>query len=167
MPPEGLTHYKKTQIETATPLQLVVMLYDGAVENLQRAKNAIADNDVALKSRSVDKALAIVGELQATLDMEEGGEIARSLNALYAYACEQIVEASVSMNAAPLDSVTSLLTTLRSAWHEISQRPASEIAASLPKRSGETGAVPPSPPSGNVRAGVEHQEPAHRVSVVT
>ena len=80
MTTEGLTKYKHTQIETATPLQLVVMLYDGAMENLRDAKSAIAEGNVERKTAAVDKLLAILGELQATLDMERGGDIASNLN---------------------------------------------------------------------------------------
>ena len=88
MQSQDLAHYKKTQIETATPLQLVVMLYDGAIVNAQRAIEAIRSGNVEQKSQAVDKTLAIVGELQATLDMEQGGDIARNLNSLYTYFCE-------------------------------------------------------------------------------
>ena len=127
-----LVSYKRTQVETASPLHLVVMLYDGAISNLKLARQAIVDGDVESKSRGIDKALAIIGELQATLDMERGGDIATSLNALYAYFCEQVVDGSVRLDPAPLDHVASLLQTVRSAWDEIAQRPLDETGKGLP-----------------------------------
>ncbi len=121
----NLNSYMKTQIETATPLQLVVMLYDGAIDNARKAREAIASGDVEAKTRAVDKLLAILGELQSTLDMERGGEISVNLNALYTYFCEQVVTASVKLDPEPLDNVESLLSSIRGAWHEIATRPAS------------------------------------------
>lgn len=119
----NLNSYMKTQIETATPLQLVVMLYDGAIDHARKAREAIVSGDVEAKTRSVDKLLAILGELQSTLDMERGGEISVNLNALYTYFCEQVVTASVQLDPEPLENVQTLLTGIRGAWHEISTRP--------------------------------------------
>jgi flagellar secretion chaperone FliS len=133
---QDIASYRRTQIETASPLQLVVLLYDGAIENLAAAKTAISSGDVAAKSHSVDRALAILGELQATLDKEKGAEIAERLDALYTYFCEQVVEASVRLDTAPLDHVIELLGTIRGAWHEISIRPSSADGLQVPS-SGE------------------------------
>jgi len=129
MPAPEVTSYMKTQIETATPLQLVVMLYDGAMENTRKAREAIVAGDVEKKTEAVDKLLAILGELQGTLDMERGGEIATSLNALYTYFCEQVVTASVKLDPEPLDNVQTLLNGIRQAWQEICQRPADVVQA--------------------------------------
>ena len=125
--PYGPTQYKQTQIETATPLQLVVMLYDGALKHIREAKAAIAEGDMEQKTQAVDKLLAILGELQATLDMERGGDIATNLNSLYTYFCEQVVEASVKLETTPLDNVETLMASIRTAWHEIAQKPAAEL----------------------------------------
>lgn len=144
MPTQELTSYKKTQVETATPLQLVVMLYDGAMANVRVAREAIATRDVAKKTQAVDKLLAILGELQGTLDMERGGDIAANLNALYTYFCEQVVEASVKLEPAPLDNVLTLMTSIRSAWYEISKLPAPDAATSQPRDDATQPATPAS-----------------------
>ena len=83
MQTRGIADYKRTQVETATPVQLLVMLYDAALDNCRRAKDAIAQNDLDGKSQAVDKSLAIIGELQGSLDMEQGGEIAKTSNACW------------------------------------------------------------------------------------
>lgn len=143
MSTEGLSQYMKTQVETATPLQLVVMLYDGAIRNIGLATEAITEGNVEKKTQAVDKLLAILGELQSTLDMERGGEIAVNLNALYTYFCEQVVTASVKMDAEPLQNVGTLLDNIRSAWHEIAQRPAAEtVPAPLPAAAAQAAAAP-------------------------
>jgi flagellar protein FliS len=117
-----LVRYRRTQIETASPLELVVMLYDGAIEQCRIAREAVLTKQFASKSRAVDKTLAILGELQGSLDMDQGGELARSLGALYTYMCEQVVEGSVRLEAGPFEDVERLLATLRSGWHEIATR---------------------------------------------
>ena len=142
MPTQELTSYKRTEIETATPLQLVVMLYDGAMDNLRLARRAIDAGDLEQKTQAVDRLLAILGELQSTLDMERGGDIAQNLNALYTYFCEQIVEASVKLDPVPLEHVLSLLAGIRSAWYEISQKSAQENQAAA----GDGVAASPQPP---------------------
>jgi len=133
MQPQNSTNYRRTQIETATPLQLVALLYDGAIDNAHRAAKAIVDKDVATKTQAVDKLLAIVGELQSNLDMERGGDIARNLNALYTYMSEQTVQASVKLNPEPLESVVALLETVGSAWREIASRPEAASPAPAPQ----------------------------------
>lgn len=127
---QEVAQYRRVEIETATPLRRVVMLYDGAMEFCRQASQAIRDGKIEAKTRAVDKSLAVIGELQGSLDMDQGGEIANSLNALYAYMCEQIVEASVRSDPQPIGHVNDLLATLRSAWHEIATQPqATESAA--------------------------------------
>lgn len=111
--------YQEIEINAASNLQLVVMLYDGAIRFLNDAKASIRKNDLPGKTLALDRALAIIGELQSTLKMEEGGEIAMSIDKLYAYMTNGILDASLRLDVAPLDEVIKLLGILNSAWTEI------------------------------------------------
>jgi flagellar secretion chaperone FliS len=114
--------YQQVEVNTCNKLQLVVMLYDGAIRFLSEARTAIATKNVRAKAVALDRALAIIGELQSTLQLEEGGDVAASLNSLYNYMNESLLLASAQMDARPVDHVIRLLKTLNSAWAEIAQK---------------------------------------------
>lgn len=102
---------------------LVGMLYDGALEAIARARGAIQRGDVPAKSRAIDKALAIVGEgLRAALDLEQGGAIARDLDALYGYIGLRLTHANLHNDDAVLDECKRLLEPLRDAWTGIASQ---------------------------------------------
>ena len=114
--------YQQVEVNTCNKLQLVVMLYDGAIRFLGEARTAILTKNVRAKAVALDRALAIIGELQSTLQLEEGGDVAASLNSLYNYMNESLLLASAKMDATPVDHVIKLLKTLNSAWTEIAQK---------------------------------------------
>ena len=114
--------YQQIEVNSSNGLQLVVMLYDGAIRFLGDAKACIQRQDLRGKAVAVDRTLAILGELQSTLKVEEGGELAQSLDRLYTYMTERIVEASLKLNVKPLDEAIKLLTILNSAWTEIATK---------------------------------------------
>ena len=122
--------YQQVEVSTCNKLQLVVMLYDGAIRFLGEARTAILTKNVRAKAVALDRALAIIGELQSTLRLEDGGDVAASLNSLYNYMNESLLLASAKMDPVPVDHVIGLLKTLNSAWTEIAQKaePASAVA---------------------------------------
>ncbi len=128
--------YQQIEVNTSNNLKLVIMLYDGALRFLSEARAAIVNRDLRAKAVAFDRALAIIGELQSTLRLDEGGDIALSLNSLYTYMSESILEASAKMDVRPVDHVTKLLRTLNSAWTEIAQKaelpPPAAVQTSLP-----------------------------------
>jgi flagellar secretion chaperone FliS len=123
---QSLAHrYREVAIKTASPLQLVVMLYDAAICCIQEAREQMERKEIAGRSRSVNKCIAIISELQACLNLKAGGEIAVSLNRLYDYMKGRIFRANVEQTSQPLTEVETLLENLRSAWVElVSQAPA-------------------------------------------
>jgi len=116
------TTYQQVEVNSSNGLQLVVMLYDGAIRFLGDAKACIQKQDLQGKAVAIDRTLAILGELQSTLKLEEGGELAQSLDRLYTYMTGRIVEASLKLNVKPLDEVIKLLRILNSAWTEIATK---------------------------------------------
>jgi flagellar secretion chaperone FliS len=131
------SRYREVAVKTATPLQLVVMLYDGAIQALQEAQQHIGKRNIAGRSQCVNKSVALISELQACLNFEEGAEIAVSLNRLYNYMKQRIFSGNVEQSAEPLAEVAGLLENLRGAWQQLASQ--SLAGASRP--------VPPSWPS--------------------
>jgi flagellar protein FliS len=118
--PRGIDTYRRTEIESRTPLELVVMLYDGALRFLGDARSAIERGDVQARRVAASRALAILSELQSTLDMDAGGEIARSLDQIYSFVTTCVTDASFKQEVRPLDDAIRILTPLRDAWAAIS-----------------------------------------------
>ena len=117
---QSIVHrYREVAIKTANPLQLIVMLYDAAICSIQEAKVQMGRKDIAGRSRSVNKSIAIISELQSCLNLKAGGEIASSLNRLYDYMKRRIFKANVEQSIQPLDEIEALLENLRSAWSEL------------------------------------------------
>jgi flagellar protein FliS len=111
--------YLETRILSASPLGLVNILYEHAILEVREARRHLADGDVAARSRSVSKAIAIVGELRGSLDRDAGGEIAANLARLYQYMLGRLTAGNVQQSDAPLAEVGRLLESLGDAWREI------------------------------------------------
>jgi flagellar secretion chaperone FliS len=115
------SQYLATQVRSSTPLELVVLLYDAALRQATTARDAMVRRDVPARRAAVSKLMDIVGELQHTLDMERGGEIASRLDALYSWMLSRLLDATVQQDAAPIEEVHRVLTTLQSGWHDIAR----------------------------------------------
>lgn len=123
----GASAYRQVQVESSeSPLELVVMLYDGALASLSQARDALSRHDLVAKGRSMSKAMSIVGHLQSTLNMDVGGEVAQELDRLYLYIIERLLDANMKGAVEPIDESIKLLTTLRDAWSQIATTPASQ-----------------------------------------
>lgn len=112
----GIEAYRRVDAETRSPIELVVMLYDGAIRFVGEARDAARQNDVAGRTRAVSRALAIVTELQNTLRIEEGGDLARELDRLYSYMTARLIDSNVRRDQTALDEVHRLLSTVREGW---------------------------------------------------
>ena len=112
----GLHAYRQTEVQASSPLELVVMLYDGALRFTAEARVAIERGDIAARRLAVDRALAIIIHLQSTLDLEQGGAIAADLHRLYDYVSRRLLDASMQNAVAPLDDARKVLQSLREGW---------------------------------------------------
>lgn len=115
----GLASYRQVEVQSRTPLELVTMLYDGALRFLGTARDAIERRDITTRRDALNKALAIIAELQSTLNMEQGGEVAAELDKLYEYANTRLLEAALRNDVAPVDEVRRILEILREGWATI------------------------------------------------
>ena len=108
--------YRGVQLNTASPAQLVVMLYDGALRFVGEADEALGRDDRARAGDRIGRALAIVDELAATLDPTHAPELAENLLALYGFCKRRLLEANLERDRKALADVVSSLTPLREAW---------------------------------------------------
>ena len=111
--------YKQQSIMTAPPERLVVMLYDGAIRFFFQAGAAMREDARATAAERLDRGEAIVDHLLATLDMEQGGEIAQRLEGIYVFCKRLLLEARLERDADKIDLVRGYLTELREAWAQI------------------------------------------------
>lgn len=116
----GLTSYRQVEVQSRTPLELVTMLYDGALRFLGAARDAIERQDINSRRESLNRALAIIAELQSTLNMEQGGEVAAELDRLYEYANMRLLDAAMRNDVEPVDEVRRIFEILREGWATIS-----------------------------------------------
>jgi flagellar secretion chaperone FliS len=112
--------YKQNSVLSASPEQLVLMLYDGALRFLSQAGTAMREGDVSTANGRLRRAEAILDELRATLD-PSAGEIAERLEAIYIFCRQFLVEAQLEQDPAKIDSVAGLVGELRGAWAAICQ----------------------------------------------
>lgn len=121
--------YMQTQVTTTNQAEVLIMLYDGAIKFLNRAKESIEAKDVAGKGKLISKALDIINELDCSLAMETGGELADNLHNLYFYCSSRLLMANLKMSTAIIDEVLICLNGLRNAYHEIMTQPEAQAAA--------------------------------------
>ncbi len=113
-----------TSVSSASPLELVLLLYQGALQSLVNAKGRIRAGDKAGKAKSLHKAVEIINSgLYASLDPVMGGELAKNLKDLYEYMGRQLLLANANDDIARIDEVHALLTTLYGAWKSLTERP--------------------------------------------
>lgn len=108
--------YKENNIKTASPQELTLMLYNGALKYVGQSKIFIEQNRIENANNSIIRVQDIIDELNATLDMQY--EISHNLRSLYIYIGEKLVDANISKNPAALDEVKGMITELRDTWKE-------------------------------------------------
>ncbi|MGM0535156.1 MAG: flagellar export chaperone FliS [Pseudomonadota bacterium] len=125
----GASAYAKVGVESgvmsASPHQLIVMLFDGALAAIRTARIHLEEGNSAEKGKAISKALDIVNNgLAAALDAERGGEIAERLGSLYDYVTRLLLSANLRNDAESLDQAETLLNDIASAWREIGDQAA-------------------------------------------
>lgn len=115
----------ETGVDIANPHRLILMLLDGAILSLGSAAQAMREKQVAEKGKLISGAIDIIsGGLQASVDVQAGGELSERLIALYDYMCQRLLYANLHNDPAAIEEVSGLLGEIRSAWEEIANDPA-------------------------------------------
>jgi len=124
--------YLEARVMSASPAELIRMLYSGAQQAVREARRHLAAGHIAERSREISRAMGIVLELAASLDRDKGGDLAGQLAGLYDYIGRRLFEANLRQQDEPLAEVLGLLATLAEAWDELgAARP--EPAARVPQ----------------------------------
>ena len=123
---QGYGHYQQSdlaiQAAAANPHQLVLMLFNGLMDDLVRAKSHIAARRYDRKVQSVNKCIDILNALTSSLDFEKGGELALSLANLYDYCVYRLYDASHKLSVASVEEVEVILRNLQDGWEKMGQQ---------------------------------------------
>ncbi len=113
-----LKQYQQSQIQTASPEQILIMLYDGAIQFLNKALIAMKENNIEDSHKNNIAAQNIIAEFMNTLDMDIGGEVAKNLYSLYEYLHYRLVQANVQKKPEYIEEVLRHLKELKQTWEE-------------------------------------------------
>lgn len=114
----------ESSVMSASPHQLIVLLFDGARSALVRARILLQQNDIVGKGSALSKAIDIITNgLKAGLDVEKGGELAENLAALYDYMVQRLMIANLHNDAKAIEEVETLLNSISDAWRQIGPAP--------------------------------------------
>jgi len=127
----GAQAYATTQISTASSVQVVVLLYDGAISSMKLAQEGIVRLNFHDKARFLDRALRVVGELSASLNMEDGGVVAKDLRRLYEYIQFELTQANLKNEPGRLEGPIRCMTVIREAWQELAIQGATPQAVGM------------------------------------
>jgi flagellar secretion chaperone FliS len=116
---KAFRQYKRSSIETAGKLELIIMCYEKTILSLKQAKDHLRDGEIVKKVAKLQNALDIIGQLQASLNFEKGGEIAKGLDSLYLYITKRIILADIEKAYNVFDECVDILEELKSAWEGI------------------------------------------------
>jgi flagellar protein FliS len=116
--PRGADAYRRVEAESRSPLELVVMLYEGALRFLADAREAHGRRDFIARGNSLSRALAIIAELQNTLNLKDGGAVAAELDRLYTYITWRLMDVNAKQDGTALDEAHKILSTLCEGWSQ-------------------------------------------------
>ena len=123
--------YRQVATQTASPGQLVLLLYDGIIRFLEQARQGFAKDDPKEFNEAINnnlqRAQAIINELNQSLNLAEGGEFAQRMRGLYDYFDRRLQESNMAKTEPGIVEVLKHVTVLRDAWEEMLQRGASEV----------------------------------------
>lgn len=110
------------QTSRASPVELVLLLTDGLLDELARARAHIAAKRYEQKAASIDKCVEIINGLSSSLDFEQGGETVANLANIYEFCATHLHGAGIKMDPGMVDEVVRILTTIRQGWKGVQER---------------------------------------------
>jgi flagellar secretion chaperone FliS len=131
----GIQSYRRTSLLTTDPRKMVLMCYEGAIDQLKMAKQKTSEKEFEAKTKAFVKAQDIITELRCSLDFDKGGEIARNLDALYCYILKRLIHADINRDMKAADEAIGILGELRSAWEQAFCKSAASLDAQPQDRS--------------------------------
>ena len=126
----GTRSYRRMAVTTADPMQILVALYDGLLRHMHSAKIALEEGDAQRVGNALSKALAIISELDASVDESQDPQFSQQLCAIYAWASHELIQSNVHRDPARVEQVIPLFKELRDAWADA----ATKVRAETTKR---------------------------------
>ena len=114
--------YHQGSASASSPIGLVVLLYEQAAKDLREALKALRAGNIERRTFEINHALLVVGQLQGTLDMDRGGEVAVNLDRFYNQVRTRLLQAQIQASAEILEEQMNLLLSLRETWQEVERR---------------------------------------------
>nr|WP_315362279.1 flagellar export chaperone FliS [Cytobacillus firmus] len=111
--------YQQNSVNTASPGELTLMLYNGCLKFIHQAKKAIEEKNIEMKNTNIQKAQSIIQELMVTLNMDI--EVSKNMMSLYDFMNRRLMEANIKNDASILAEVEGLVTEFRDTWKEVIQ----------------------------------------------
>ncbi len=111
--------YQQNTVNTSSPAELTLMLYDGSLKFISRAKRAMEEENIAEKNEAIQRAQAIVTELMVTLD--QSVPVAKNMLTLYEYVNYNLIEANVHNDIEKLDEAANIMREFRDTWKQVIQ----------------------------------------------
>lgn len=131
----NVSHYNQVNrvggVTDADPHRLVLMLLEGALGKIATVKGLMMRKDIAKKGEVIGQAIAIVGGLKSSLDIEAGGDIATNLDNIYVYIERRLTEANINNDVGMIEEVAALLHEIKTAWESIPVESRTKSSASL------------------------------------
>lgn len=120
--------YRETSARGANPVRLVICLYEQAIEDLRRALLALEKGQIEIRTKQINHALMVIAQLEGSLDMQQGGEVAQNLAKFYAILRRGLTEAQMKQSATLLQEQIAQLVTVHEAWLEVERATESAVA---------------------------------------
>jgi flagellar protein FliS len=139
--PDARNVYRERAVQGASRVGLVVLLYEQMIEDLRRALEALEHNQIELRTRCINHTILVLGHLQNTLNMDQGGKVACNLERFYNLLRAKLVEAQGRASKELLKAQIESLLSLRDAWIEVDR------ADRVARAGSETGASSGQPPA--------------------
>ena len=124
-------HNLDLEVLTASPTELVVLLYQGAIAAVDAAKACLAEGDIKGRSRQITKACSLLSELDSALNPAMAPELSKHLSDLYGYSYRRLCQANIEQAVEPLNDVRNLLATLLEAWRDAAAKEAAQLEMEL------------------------------------
>jgi flagellar protein FliS len=119
---DARSSYRESAVRGANPVQLVIFLYEQAIEDLRRAIVALRKSDIEARTRAINHAVVVIGHLHGSLDLERGGAVAQNLVMFYNLMRGSLVQAQLEQSAIILEEQIGYLVFLHEAWLEVERR---------------------------------------------
>jgi flagellar secretion chaperone FliS len=116
---DARSSYREAAVRGASPVRLVICLYEQAIEDLRRAVIALEKGDIEARTRGINHALMVIAQLQGSLDMERGGGVSINLERFYNVVRSSLIEAQLKQSVRILEQQISQLVMIHEAWLEV------------------------------------------------